>query len=134
MPRFDWGYFVRIVAVWIAIALTETAQGFVRRLWLADQIQSAGQALWILLGLAVAFALTTFSVEWMRLRTLSQALGAGTIWAGLMLAYELFVASLLHLPISDLVAQYDPRQGGLMAPALLLLALTPLLVLRLKRA
>jgi hypothetical protein len=132
MPAFSLPTLLRVLAVWLLIMVAESAQGALRE-WLASPaMEFAARQAAVLSGTIVIFAITWFSLRWLRLRSDTGAVCVGLLWAGLTVAFELGLGRIVGLGWDRLLQDYDLLHGGLMPLGLLAMALTPWLVRRLQ--
>jgi len=68
------------------------------------------------------------------LRSRRSALGVGLVWLGLTLAFEFGLGRARGLSADEMLADYDVRRGRLWPLALLVVAASPLLAYRRRRA
>ncbi len=118
----------RAFALWLAIAVIESLHGFARGLWLLPVVGPL-RAHQIGVGIAciLIFAVAWAGIRWMGSEGIVQHLRVGLFWVMLMLCFELALGLAQGIPIGRIAAEYDPRQGGLMAFGMLFLFLSPAL-------
>ena len=122
----------RAVLVWLLLMAAESLQGAARRLLLSPALEQALRQFSVLVGVLVIAAITWALLPWMRIRTTGQALATGAMWALLTLAFEFGLGGIMGLSWSQMLADYDLTQGGLMPIGLLAMALVPWAVWRLQ--
>lgn len=115
----------RAVLVWLLLMAAESLQGAARRLLLSPALEQALRQFSVLVGVLVIAAITWALLPWMRIRTTGQALATGAMWALLTLAFEFGLGGIMGLSWSQMLADYDLTQGGLMPIGLLAMALVP---------
>lgn len=118
----------RAFALWLAIAVAESLHGIARALWLLPVV---GPLRAHQIGVAVAcvliFAIAWAGIRWLGTEGLAQHLRVGLFWVVLMLGFELALGLGQGIAFADIAAEYDPRQGGLMAFGMLFLLASPAL-------
>lgn len=140
------GRWPRAAAVWLLIALVETAHGLLRR---ALVLPWAGEALAHRIGVATGAVLvlaTTFAcIRWMGLVPVAGATPqehaaltsaqwqVGAAWVLAMLAFEFGLGQAAGVPAERVLAEYDPRRGGWMLAGMATLAAAPWLSARLRQ-
>lgn len=123
---------LRALLVWVLFIVAESAQGALRRILVAPDVQLAAREAGVLIGAVLIFALTWASWRWLRLRRAASAIGVGVLWAGLTAAFDLGLGRALGEAWSTLAADYDPQRGGAMLFGLAVIALAPWVVWRLR--
>ena len=132
MPAFSLPALLRALAIWLLIIVAESAHGSLRRLLTNPDVEFVLRQASVLTGALVIFAITWFSLRWMRIRTAGGALAVGGLWVGLTVAFELALGRAMGLPLSRILEDYDLLHGGLMPLGLAVMALTPWIVRRLQ--
>ena len=131
MPDSLW---VRALAVWLLIAVTESIHGILRELlmapWLGDAL-ARRIAFFVACGLIVLIAWLT--APWLAATSRRQQLWVGALWMALMFAFEVGLGCTQDIGWDRIVAEYDVRRGGLMAFGMLLLLLAPMIGAALRR-
>lgn len=125
---------LRAILVWALIMLGESAHGVLRRLLFDADVLFALRQVSVGVGVLIVFALTWVCLPWLRLRSAGGALAVGGVWVVLTLAFEFALGRVVGLSWSQILAEYDLAQGGVMVLGLLAMGLTPWLVLRLRSA
>ena len=123
---------LRALLVWLLIMLGESLHGAARRLLFSDEALFALRQVSVAVGVLIVFAVTWVCLPWLRLRTARGALCAGALWVVLTLAFETALGRALGHGWDRILAEYDPRRGGVMLLGLAAMALTPWLVRRLR--
>lgn len=132
MPGFNLPLLLRSVAVWLLFIVAETVQGGLRQALTSPGFEFAVRQASVFAGALILFAITWFSLGWMRIGTTREALSAGITWVALTLLFEIGLGRALGLEWSRILADYDLLHGGLMPLGLLAMALTPWAVRRMK--
>jgi hypothetical protein len=124
---------LRALIVWALFILAESAQGALRRVLFGPEAALIVRQLSTGLGVIVLIALTRLTGRWLRLRSATDALSVGLLWATLTVAFEVGLGRSLGLSWARIAEDYDLSQGGLMGLGLAALALTPWVTWRLQR-
>jgi hypothetical protein len=132
MPGFSLPALLRAVAVWLLFILAETVQGGLRQVLTSPEFEYAVRQASVFVGALILFAITWFSLGWMRIRTTREALSVGLAWVALTLVFEVGLGRLLGVGWDRILADYDLLHGGLMPLGLVAMALTPWAVRRLQ--
>lgn len=123
---------LRALAVWLLIIVAESVQGGLRRVLTGPEAEFVVRQGSVLVGALVIFAITWFSLGWLRIRTAGGALAVGVLWVALTVGFEFGLGRLLGYGWDRILSDYDLLHGGLMPLGLLAMALTPWLARRLK--
>lgn len=123
---------IRALLIWLLLMAAETVQGAARH-WLF----AAGSDLLIRQISVFSGALIMFLIAWacepaLRIRSTGAALAVGALWVALTLLFEIGLGYELGLSWTRIASDYDLVHGGLMPIGLLIMALTPWLVRRLR--
>jgi hypothetical protein len=123
----------RAFALWLAIAVAESLHGAARGLWLLPVVGPL-RAHQIGVGIAcvLIFAIAWAGIRWLGSEGLAQQLQVGLLWVVLMLSFEIALGLAQGIPIGHIAAEYDPRQGGLMAFGMLFLFASPALAAKMR--
>ncbi|MGE3179637.1 MAG: hypothetical protein AB7O32_19345 [Vicinamibacterales bacterium] len=115
----------RALAVWLLIAIAETVHGTARALWLVPRIGDlASRQVGVFTGAAIILVIAVLTRRWIGADRRELWL-VGLLWLALMLAFEVGLGRAFGFSWSRILADYDPRQGGLMPLGLAVLALAP---------
>lgn len=134
MPTFSVETVVRAVLVWVLLMAAESAQGAVRHFLTNPAIDLMARQAGVVIGVLVIFAFTWLTFPWMRIRTPRGALAVGALWAAMTILFEVALGRSIGASWGRILSDYDLTIGGLMGLGLLMMALTPWLVLRLRGA
>lgn len=123
----------RAVAVWALIAAAETVHGVLRGMFLVPVVGAAaasriGFAVGCLIVLGIAWATS----RWLGARSAAAQWRVGLLWAALMLGFEVAIGRAQGFGWARIAAEFDPSRGGPMGFGLLLVAVAPRLVARLR--
>lgn len=132
MPGFNLPALLRAVAVWLLFILAEAVQGSLRQTLTSPEFEFAVRQASVFAGALILFAITWFSLGWLRIGTTREALSVGLTWVALTLLFEIGLGRALGLEWGRIFADYDLLHGGLMPLGLLAMALTPWAVRRLR--
>ena len=132
MPTFNIPALLRALAVWLLFILAAAVQGGLRQVLTSPEFEYAVRQASVFAGALILFAITWFSLGWMRIRTTREALSVGLTWVALTLMFEIGLGRVLGLGWDRILADYDLLHGGLMPLGLLAMALTPWAVRRLQ--
>lgn len=125
---------VRVLLLWLLIAIVETVHGTLRALFLVPKIGTlAANQFGVVFGSLLIVGIALLFSGWLRAKTLRQQFGAGISWVVLMLAFEVGLGRLLARSWDQILADYDPRQGGLMIVGMFVLLVAPWLAATLSR-
>ncbi len=118
----------RAFALWLAIAVTESLHGIARALWLLPVVGPLrAHQIGVAIACALIFAVAWAGIRWLGTQGLAQHLRVGLFWVVLMLGFELALGFSQGIAFANIAAEYDPRQGGLMAFGMLFLLVSPAL-------
>ena len=124
----------RPIAVWFMIIVAECVHGLLRELFLevplGDRVtHQLGVAVGSLLVIAIALA----SSRWMRVRSTSGLIVVGALWMVLTFIFDVGLGVILFDgSFGRVMADYDPRRGGLMLLGMAVLGLAPYLAATLR--
>jgi len=120
----------KALLVWLLLALAETLHGIARVRLLNRRLgDRRARQVGVGTGALLILALSWLTVPWVGVTSTREALLVGALWLALMLAYDLLLGRFVfHFPWRRLAAEFDPRQGGLLAFGMGVLALAPLAV------
>jgi hypothetical protein len=118
-PAF-WG---KAVAVWLAILVLANLNGLAREFALAPALGPVGARLASgVLLCAIIFLVAWLAAPWLGRASAARWWGAGALWLGLTLAFELGIGYATHQDLSRLLAAYT-FEGGNIWPLVLLATL-----------
>ncbi len=123
----------RSIAVWLLIIATETVNGVVRELFIAPRVGAQiGRRVSFCIAIVLIALVALYFVRWIGAVTVTQLLGVGFIWAILTFLFEVLAGSLIAGREWDqLITDFVPSKGGLMAFGLVLMQIVPALAYRL---
>ena len=122
---------VRALLIWLLLMAAETLQGLARH-WLFDISDLRVRQVSVLSGALIIFLIAWACEPLLKIRTARGALAVGGLWVVLTLAFELSLGRLLGVSWARIGSDYDLANGGLMPLGLVIMALTPWVVRRLR--
>lgn len=127
---------VRAFLVWCLILVLEFFHGVARTMWLVPVVGDLrARQIGVLLGSLLILFVAWLASRWIGARTPRQLLAIGLAWTALMTGAEILLGrALFGYPWSRIAEDFDPRQGGLLAFGLLVLAVAPALAHRWRNA
>ena len=127
--------FFRAVAVWILIIAVETVHGIFRTVFLVPMLGDfPARQFSVFTGCILIFTIAYFLTSWIGARTKNQLLAVGILWVVLTVLFEVVLGRfVLELSWNRITEDYDLSRGGLLGFCLLFMAITPILVARLRR-
>ena len=121
----------RAVMVWLMIIVAESVHGTMRRLFFVPLIgQRPASQLGVLIGSAIIFAITWFSIHWLRAGSKRHQMQVGILWVALTVFFEFGLGRLLGYSAERILADYNIAEGGLMGFGLLFMFFAPALAAR----
>jgi hypothetical protein len=127
-------WWLRAVLAWALIAALETMQGIARTLWLVPLLgDQRARQLALVVALAISFGVAWLTARWLRAPGARRKLAVGAIWMALMVAFDVAVGRAFGLPWERILADFDPRQGGLLGLAMAPIVVAPWLAARWRR-
>lgn len=125
---------LKSIIVWLVFILAESINGTVRILWLvpflgdrlADQIS-------FVIGSILILAIASLFARWLQVSRFSQLLYVGVLWLLLTVVFEIVLGRLIFgYSWSQIAADYNLLQGGLMPIGLLLVILAPFIAAKIR--
>lgn len=124
----------RPLLTWLTIITAETLHGILRRLLL---VPLAGEQLSNQIGVFIGSGLILLVVyglyDWLKVYSRPAQLRVGLLWCVLTIAFEFGLGYALGLETARMLADYDPRQGGLMLFGMAVMLFSLPIVARLRR-
>jgi hypothetical protein len=122
-------------AVWLLLMGVESLHGMARIVLLEPSLGEArARQVAVFTGSLLIFTLAYFCVRWIGATTKRHLIEIGALWLMLTVAFEIVLGRfVMHLSWQRIGADYDLLQGGLMPIGLILLMLSPLLAVYLRR-
>lgn len=127
--------FYRAFLVWVLIAFLEVIHGIIRAKFLAPKVGDLrSRQIGVFSGSLIFFVVTLASFDWMNISTPDQALGIGLLWLISMLALEFLVGHFIfRFSWKWLLNDFNIFKGRLLALGMIFLALSPLLVWKIRQ-
>lgn len=121
-------FLLRALVVWLVFITVESVLGTLRILFLEPRM-GAEPALGtgFVTGSAALLIVAYLFIEWIRVGRWAELLEVGLLWVVLTFTFEMAIGHLRGRSWQSLLADYDIAHGGLMAIALLLLLVAPLI-------
>jgi hypothetical protein len=125
----------RAIAIWMLIIAAETVHGIFRTIFLVPMLGDfRARQFSVFTGCLLIFTVAYFLTSWIGARTKKQLLAVGILWVVLTVLFEMALGRfVLDLSWSRITEDYDLSRGGLLGFGLLFMAITPILVARLRR-
>jgi hypothetical protein len=126
---------VRAVIVWLLLMAVETVHGVLRNQFLAPLVGDfCARQIGVFIGSALVLGIAVLLIGWIRPGSERSLLGIGAIWLALTLALEFGLGRALGRPWDAMLADYDLTRGGLLSIGMVLLALSPWIAARIRKA
>ncbi|HPF15883.1 MAG: hypothetical protein H6830_07420 [Planctomycetes bacterium] len=127
-------WLLRSLGIWVALILAEVLHGMARAAWLVPHVGlHRSNQIGVFSGSAIVLGVAYLGVPWVAARGNRRWLRVGLLWLVLTLAFE---AGFGHFVMGQtwqrLAADYDPAQGGMLGLGMLVLALAPWWVARVR--
>lgn len=118
----------RAAATWCLIIAAESVHGALRHLLLVPSVgDRAARQIGFVAGAAIVLAISAWTAPWMAARTRRAQVAVGGAWMVLLACFEVGLAFTRDDAWRRLRADYDPREGGLMALGLVIVLLAPMI-------
>lgn len=118
----------RAAAVWCLIIAAETVHGVLRHLLLVPAVgDRAARQIGFVAGSVIVLAISAWTARWMAARTRRAQVAVGVAWMVALGCFEVGMAFMRDDAWSRLRAEFDPREGGLMALGLVIVLLAPMI-------
>lgn len=126
--------FVKAFLVWCLIALVEVAHGIARAKLLAPRIGDLrSRQIGIFTGSIIILLITRITIRWIAPPNEQEALAMGVMWAVCMFVFEMLLGRyVFRFSWKWLLQDFNFFKGRLMALGMVVLALAPWLMLRLR--
>jgi hypothetical protein len=126
-------YILRALAVWFVIIFTESIHGTLRVLFLEPKIGSfRARQIGVFIGVLLIFTITYLFINWINAKTTKSLIIIGLMWMTLTLLFEFCIGFVQGFTLDRMLSDYNIAQGGFMLFGILLLALAPLIVTKLR--
>ncbi|WP_156796641.1 hypothetical protein [Cyanobium sp. PCC 7001] len=121
----SWG---RTCLLWLLMMLLESLQGILREAALSPVLgDRPARQLGVVSGSLVVLAIAWLNRWWLGALSRRQRLLVGAAWVAMTLVFELGLGLALGAGAERLLADYDPRRGGLLGFGLLVMLAAPTL-------
>ena len=125
----------RALLVWLLMMVIETIHGVLRNFLLVPLVGDLrARQLGVFIGSALILSIAVLLIEWISPSSIRDLLMIGAMWLALTLAFEFGIGRALGRPWSALMADYDLSRGGLLSIGMVVLALSPWLAARIRKA
>jgi hypothetical protein len=125
----------RAVLVWLLMMAIETIHGVLRNRFLAPLVGDLrARQIGVFIGAALILGIAVLLIGWIRPSSVRSLLGIGAMWLGLTLAFEFGLGRALGRPWNALLADYDLTRGGFLSIGMVVLALSPWIAARIRKA
>ena len=123
----------RTIAVWILIAVAESIHGVIRQLFIAPIIgELPARQVGVFVTSALILLIAYLTTRWLDARTLKNQLQIGAVWVVLMLIFEFCLGAALGVTRTQMLADYNLAQGGLMGFGFAFLLFAPAIAAKLR--
>jgi hypothetical protein len=125
---------VRAALVWLMLIGAECIHGVLRMMFLAPYVGDfRARQICAFTGSAIVLVIAYLFVGWIGAKTKGVIIGTGVLWLGLTVLFEIGLGRfVLGSSWDRLLEDYDLSRGGLLLPALVFLAASPLIATRLR--
>jgi len=125
----------RALLVWLLMMVIETIHGVLRNLLLVPLVGDLrARQLGVFIGSALILGIAVLLIDCISPSSIRDLLMIGAMWLALTLAFEFGLGHALGRPWNALVADYDLTRGGLLSIGMVVLALSPWLAARIRKA
>ena len=125
----------RAVLVWLLMMVIETIHGVLRSLLLVLLVGDLrARQLGVFIGSGLILGIAVLLIDWIRPSSVRELLVIGAMWLVLTLAFEFGLGHALGRPWSALVADFDLTGGGLLSIGMVVLARSPWIAARIRKA
>lgn len=121
--------YLKAIAVWLLLMLTEALHGTARIFLLAPLTGDfRARQLSVFTGALLIFAITSLLIKWIKPATAGHCLLIGAVWVVFTICFEVALGLLVFkLTPARIAEDYNLMKGGLMPIGLVLMYFTPLL-------
>lgn len=131
--RFGGSMLLRALLIWIVIIAVETIHGIVRRILLVPLVgESLSNQAGVFIGSGLIVVVVWTAYDWLAAYSLRAQLLIGALWCLLTFSFETGLGYSLGYSPDQILAGYDPWQGGLMLFGMVILLCSLLIVSRLR--
>ena len=130
MPRF----WVEGIGIWLMLMLAEAVNGTFRRIVLDPRLGDIhGRQIAVCTGSVLILLISAAMLPSLGRQPASRWWQLGGAWLGLGLAFEIGLGRVFGVSWARIAADFDPRQGGLLALGMIVIAVAPRLIARTRR-
>jgi hypothetical protein len=124
----------RALAVFLIIVAVEVLHGVLRTWFLLPRVGDfVSRQIGVFTGSLLILAISIAAARWIGASRPAQLLAIGTLWALLMVAFEVALGRFAFgFPWSRIAEDFDVANGGLLPLGILVLALAPLVAARVR--
>lgn len=116
----------RATCVWMLMMVVETANGFVRELFVAPHTGALrARQIGVFIGAVCILAIAWATARWMAARTRREQLFVGAFWVALTVSFEMALGRAMGLGWHRLLSDYNPLAGGFMLLGLAVMFIAP---------
>jgi hypothetical protein len=125
---------LKALIIWVLIAVAEVGHGVLRVSLLNRRVgDRRARQIGVFSGSAIILAIAWLAAPWLGANSLRQCLAVGALWFALMLAFDVAFGRLVfHASWRRIAAEFDFRQGGLLAIGMVIVLLAPWLAARMR--
>ncbi len=128
--------FIKSMVVWLIFILAESLNGAVRMVWLVPSLgDRTAHQISFFTGSIVVLAIATLFIRWLQVTRVSQLLRIGVLWVVLTVGFEMILGRvILGYSWTQIAADYNVLNGGLMPLGLVWLMLSPWIATTIREA
>jgi hypothetical protein len=127
-------YWLPVFGIWAAIALVEIIHGIFRRLVMEPRMgELPARQISVVSSSLLALLITFICYDLLKIRQTISLLLVGVIWVGITLFFDFWMGLLLDTSWQRIALEFNPGQGQLSLWGVLVIALSPLIVSKLRR-
>ena len=125
---------LKALVIWLLIAVAEVLHGVLRVALLNRRVgDRRARQIGVFSGSVIILVIAWLFVPWIGAARADSLLGIGALWLVLMLAFDVaFGRWVFRASWSRITAEFDPRQGGLLALGMFGLFLSPWIAAKLR--
>jgi hypothetical protein len=126
-------FLARGFLAWLLIAALETLHGIARTLWLSPLLgDELARRVAVPGGVLIVSLVAWLTVRWIGARSTARLLAVGALWLLLMVGFDIVLAQSLGFSWERILADFDPRRGGLLGFGMATMLVMPWLAARLR--
>ncbi len=125
----------RALLVWLLMMAAETVHGVLRNRFLVPIVGDLrARQIGVLIGSALILGVAILLIGWIRPSSERSLLAIGALWLALTLAFEFGLGRAIGRSWNAMFADYDLSRGGLLSIGMVVLALSPWVAARIRKA